>query len=108
MLTQTLQKPQEFTDKVIHPPVEATILVEAEEVGEETQSAPAVEMVTYTPVPIRRDEDMFLAVDALLVRIARPILRFYDWISGPPMTERDRPNLYLESTAISRRIGPFS
>ena len=99
MATQTLQKPQEFTDDGVHPLVEASALVEAIEVAEETQSSPTMEMVTYAPVPTNKD--------ALLVRIARPILRFYDWFSNPPMTKRERLNLYLESTAISTRIGPF-
>ena len=84
MATQTLQRPQEFMDEGVHPLVE------------ETQSAPTVEIVTYAPVPTTKD--------ALLVRIARPILRFYYWLSGPPMTKRDRLNLYLESTAISTWI----
>ncbi len=99
MATQTLQRPQEFTDEGVHPLVEAPMLVEAVEVAEETQSAPTVEMVTYAPVPTSKD--------AMLVRIARSLLRFYDWLSGPPMTKRDRLNLYLESTAVSTRKGPL-
>ena len=97
MATQTLQRPQEFTDESVHPLVEAPMLVEAVEIAEETQSAPTMEMVTYAPVPASKD--------AILVSIARPILRFVDWLSGPPMTKRDRLNLYLESTAVSTRIG---
>ncbi len=95
MTTQT----KEFTDAGVHSLVEAPILVEAVEVAEEIQSAPMVEIVPCAPVPTNKD--------AMLVRIARPILRFYDWLSGPPMTKRERLNLYLESTAVSRRIGPF-
>ena len=75
------------------------MLVEAVEVAEEIQSAPMVEIVTCAPVPTNKD--------AMLVRIAKPILRFYDWLSGPPMTKRERLNLYLESTAITTRIGPM-
>ncbi len=99
MATQTLQRPQEFTDKGFHPLVEATMLVEAVEVEEETQSATTMAMVTFAPVPTSKD--------AMLVRIGRAILRFYDWLSGPPMTKRDRLDAYLESTAKSRRIGPI-
>ena len=99
MTTQTLQKPQEFTDEGVHPLVEAPMLVEAVEVAEETQSAPTVEIVTRAPVPTRKD--------AMLLRMARAILRFDDWVGGPPMTKRERLNLYVESTAVSTRIGPF-
>ena len=99
MATQTLQRPQEFTDEGVYPLVEAPKLVEAVEVAEETQSGPTIEMVTYEPVPTSKD--------ALLVRIARPILRFYDWLSGPPMTKRDQHNLYLEATENKWRIGPL-
>ncbi len=99
MATQTLQRPQEFTDEGVHPLVEAPMLVEAVEVAQEIQSAPTVEMVTYAPVPTNKD--------AMLVRIARPMLRFYDWVSGPPITKRDRLNLYLESPSISTRTGPL-
>ncbi len=100
MATQALQRPQEFKDEGVHPLVEASGLVEAAEVEEEAQNAPAMEMVTYTLVPIRRD--------ALLARIARPILRLDDWFSGPPMTKRDRLNLSLEYPENSRRIVPIA
>ena len=99
MTTQTLQRTQEFTNEGVHPLVEAPILVEAVEVAEETQSAPTVEIVTCALVPTSKD--------SMLVRIARTILRFHDWLFGPPMTKRERLHLYLESTAISTRIGPF-
>ncbi len=99
MATQTLKRPQEFTDKGFHPLVEATMLVEAVEVEEETQSATTMAMVTFAPVPTSKD--------AMLVRIGRALLGFHDRLSGPPMSKRDRLHLYLESTAIFRQIGPM-
>ena len=49
---------------------------------EEKEIAARAEMVTYAPAPIHRD--------GLLVSVARPIVAFYDWLSGPPMSDRDR------------------
>ncbi len=49
---------------------------------EEKEIAVTAEMVTYAPAPIHRD--------GLLVSVARPIVAFYDWLSGPPMSDRDR------------------
>ncbi len=39
------------------------------------------EMATYVPAPTHRD--------GLLVSTARQIVAFYDWLSGPPMSDRD-------------------
>ncbi len=49
---------------------------------EEKEIAATAEMVTYVPAPIHRD--------GLLVSIARPMVAFHDWLSGPPMSDRDR------------------
>jgi len=49
---------------------------------EEEEITVTAEMVTYVPASIHRD--------GLLVSIARPIVAFYDWLSGPPMSDRDR------------------
>ena len=49
---------------------------------EEEEITVTAEMVTYAPDPIHRD--------GLLVSIARPIVALYDWLSGPPMCDRDR------------------
>ncbi len=40
------------------------------------------EMVTYVPAPTHRD--------GLLVSTAWQIVAFFDWLSGPPMSDRDR------------------
>ena len=36
--------------------------------------------------------------DAILAAVAKPILAFHDWISDPPMTERDRIKHYIVET----------
>ena len=49
---------------------------------EEKEIRVTAEMVTYAPTPIRRD--------GLLVSAGRRIVAFNDWLSGPPMSDRDR------------------
>ena len=53
-----------------------------EELEEEIEITTTAEVVTYVPAPIHRD--------GLLVSVARPMVAFYDWLSGPPMSDRDR------------------
>jgi len=36
--------------------------------------------------------------DAILAAVANPVLAFHDWISDPPMTERDRIKRYIVET----------
>jgi len=49
---------------------------------EEKEIAATAEMVTYAPAPMHRD--------GLLLSAGRRIVAFYDWLSGPPMSDRDR------------------
>ncbi len=36
--------------------------------------------------------------DAILAEVGNPVLAFHDWISDPPMTERDRIKHYIVET----------
>ena len=36
--------------------------------------------------------------EAILAAVANPVLAFHDWISDPPMTERDRIKRYIVET----------
>ena len=36
--------------------------------------------------------------DAILAVVGKPVLAFHDWISDPPMTERDRIKHYIVET----------
>ena len=36
--------------------------------------------------------------DAILAAVGNPVLAFHDWISDPPMTERDRIKHYIVET----------
>ena len=36
--------------------------------------------------------------DAILAAVGNPVLAFHDWISDPPMTERDRTKHYIVET----------
>jgi len=65
-------------------PVEAVerLLQVISQLEEEKEITTTAEVVTYVPVPIHRDR--------LLVSVARQIVAFDDWLSGPPMSDRDR------------------
>ncbi len=41
-------------------------------------------------------------------RLVKSLAAFYDGLAGPAMSKRERLNLYLESTAVARRIGPYA
>jgi len=45
-------------------------------------------------------------VTNVLARIGDTLLAFYNGLAGPPMSKRERLNLYLESTEVARRVGP--
>ena len=47
-----------------------------------TEIMATTEMVTTAPVPAQKD--------GLLLRIVRRMVAFYDWLDGPPKTERER------------------
>ena len=49
---------------------------------EEEEITATTEMMTYAPAPKHRD--------GLLAGVARQIVAFHDWLSGPPMSDRDR------------------
>ena len=53
-----------------------------EELEGEREITTTAEVVTYAPAPTHRD--------GLLVRVVRPIVAFHDWLSGPPVSVRDR------------------
>ncbi len=53
-----------------------------EELEEEIEITDTAEVMTYVPAPIHRD--------GLLVGAARQVVAFFDWLSGPPMSDRDR------------------
>ncbi len=53
-----------------------------EELEKELEITDTAEVMTYVPAPIHRD--------GLLVSVARQVVAFFDWLSGPPMSERDR------------------
>ena len=42
--------------------------------------------------------------DKILAAVSKPVLAFHDWISDPPMTERDRIKHYIvETRKVSKR-----
>ena len=53
-----------------------------EELEEKIEITDTAEVMTYVPAPIHRD--------GLLVSVARQIVAFHDWLSGPPMSDRYR------------------
>ncbi len=76
----TLVAPSQSKTRTVYPkPFSPMETVHIEEEKEITATA---EMVTHAPAPRHRD--------GLLVSVARPIVAFYDWLSGPPMSDRDR------------------
>ena len=42
----------------------------------------------------------------LPVRIARSLMAFHDWLSGPAMTDRDRRSRVVAETGPGRYLGP--
>ncbi len=84
----TLVAPSQSKTRTVSPeplsPTEAVqrLIQVIGDLEEEKEIATTAEMVTYAPDPIHRD--------GLLVSITRPIVAFHDWISGPPMSDRDR------------------
>ena len=42
--------------------------------------------------------------DRVLARIAREVVSFYDWLSGPPMTEQARQNRDLAEAQNTKYI----
>ena len=99
MATETTQRIKDFTDEDFSLSIEAPCMAAPVLVGRETPRVAPMDSDTLAPVPEPRD--------GVLVRIGRSILSFYDWISGPPTSKRQRLDLYLESTKIERQIGPF-
>ncbi len=84
----TLVAPSQSNSRTAYPealpPTEAVqrLIQVIGDLEEEKEIAATAEMVTYAPAPIHRD--------GLLISVARPIVAFYDWLSGPPMSDRDR------------------
>ena len=76
----TLVAPSQSKTRPVYP--EPLSPMEAVQVEEEKEITAPAEMVTYAPAPIHRD--------GLLVSTARQIVAFYDWLSGPPLSDRDR------------------
>jgi hypothetical protein len=46
--------------------------------------------------------------ESALSKIAKGMVTAYDWLSGPPMSEKDRINHELAVTEGERRIGSVS
>ncbi len=84
----TLVAPSQSKTRTVYPealpPTEAVqrLIQVIGDLEEEKEIAAMAEMVTYAPTPIHRD--------GLLVSVARQIVAFHDWLSGPPMSDRDR------------------
>ena len=86
-VTTQVARSQSKTRKVYPEPLSPTEAVQGliqviGHPGEEKEISTTAEMVTYAPAPIHRD--------GLLVSVARQLVAFYDWLSGPPMSDRDR------------------
>ena len=92
MATQTIEQPKEFAaeyastpafsplSEVLTPYVGPLTASETEDVEEAKVVAAALEMVTYAPAPIHKDR--------FLSRVGRQLANFYDWLSGPNVSER--------------------
>ena len=50
----------------------------------------------------------FLHLGEVLHHMEHGIVAAYDWMSGPPMTERQRVEQRLHESESIRRAGPFS
>ena len=75
---------------------------DVEEMLADLESSLSSETVTYAPVTTPVEGE------GVLARIVKGMVAFYDRLSGPAMTERDRVNLYVESTELARRIASQS
>ena len=42
-----------------------------------------------------------MSKSAMVFTIARQVVGFFDWLSDPPMTKRDRINQYIVETRIA-------
>ena len=94
MAMQTIERPTALAEndpvtqvippesKILSPYVGPATPIETEEAAEGRQAAAAFEWSSYPPGQMPKDR--FLAT------IWRQMVRFYDWLSGPPITERDR------------------
>ena len=99
MATETTQRLKEFTDEDFSTLIEAPCLAGPIFVGRETQSVAPKELDPGAWVPEPKS--------GVLVRIGRSLLGFHDRLSGPAMSKRERLSVYLESTQVARRIGPY-
>ena len=45
---------------------------------------------------------ILMSKQAILARLARHAVAFCDWLSDPPMTERDRNKRYIAETRAAR------
>ena len=82
---------------------------------EETATVATITKETVTVLPAA---DVSMAVEEMLaealplhrnslpVRIASGILAFYDWLTGPPMTKRDRLYRDIAEAGTGRYLGP--
>ena len=49
----------------------------------------------------------FLHLGAMLHHMEEGVVAAYDWLSGPPMSEKERTQHKLIETESIRRAGPF-
>ncbi len=99
MVTETTQRIKDFTDEDISTLMEAPRPAAPVLVRQETPRVDPMDMDTFAPAPER--------VAGVLARIGKSLVAFYDGLAGPPMSKRERISLYLESTEVARRIGPY-
>ena len=99
MVTETTQRIKDFTDEDISTLMEAPSLAAPVLVGRETPRVAPMDVDTVAPAPERGA--------GVLARIGKGLVAFYDGLAGPPMSNRERLGLYLESTQVARRIGPY-
>ena len=74
----------------------ATITKEIETVLPAADVSIAVEGILTDALPLRRN--------SLPVRIALGFLAFYDWLTGPPMTKRDRLHRDIAEAGTGRYL----
>ena len=79
--------------------VEHNHVATAETSLEQFAAVQIAEELVQIPSPVARP--------SLLVRLVRNVLAFDDWLSGPPISKRDRVNRDIHETELKRYIGPM-
>ena len=95
-MTAQVAPSQSKTRPVYQEPLSSMV---AAHIAEEKQITATAEIATYASALRHRD--------GLLVSIARPIVAFHDWLSGPPMSDRDRLRTAIAEARYELRYRSF-